>query len=182
MTILGLVLIETVFFLAARSWSKMGAWVEVHVGHVGWGYFFLLAAYFVIGFSSLATGKFTILQVPVLLFLWAMFFQACRPSSKEFAGDSVPTIAVQSLFLVWLFATWMYPFVRAEWGGGQPINVVIRFTGSSGFLPSQKINAKLFDDSDSGILILQKDHKNVLFIPRADIAVISYSEDLSSAP
>jgi hypothetical protein len=132
----------------------------------------------------LGSGKFTWVQLPVLIFLCCIWFRAVTNFNLE-RGTITASWAitiVQFVMPLFLFSTLLYPRIKSEWGGGQPIDVTFHFTKDSTLYSSQKEKFRLIDENDLGFYVLLPEHKHALFIPRADVSAVSYSGDLSDMP
>lgn len=92
----------------------------------------------------------------------------------------VPYIVSQLLLALSYFGSVYYPNIKASWGGGAPVPVTILFARESPILPGQYLSTHLLDESDSGLYIAGKNEKKASFIPRDEIASITYSDSPSA--
>jgi len=180
--LLFLIAVESAFAATASHSKDAGAWVAQHVGTLGWGYLALNMTYVAVCSSALFSGHFSWIDIPVWFFccgscVYGLFFTRGQSSF-----DGGHQIVAQALAAILLFANLIYPHVKSEWGGGQPIDITIRFTKDSSVLASQKVGMQLIDEGDAGFYVLLPHQTRLLFIPRADIAAVSYSSDASSLP
>jgi hypothetical protein len=81
------------------------------------------------------------------------------------------------LLALTVFPVHIYPRIKSSWGGGSPISVTIYFEKDSLILPSQQLSAKMIDESDNGFFLIQDGKSEALFLPRSDVAVISFSQE-----
>src|SRR5579863_8335154 len=88
----------------------------------------------------------------------------------------LPYIVSQLLLALSYFGRVYYPHISASWGGGAPVPVTILFARESPILPGQYLSTQLLDESDSGLYIAGKNEKKASFIPRNEIASITYSD------
>ncbi len=88
----------------------------------------------------------------------------------------VPYLVSQLLLALSYFGSVYYPHIIASWGGGAPVPVTILFAKESPILPGQYLSTQLLDESDSGLYIAGKGEKKASFIPRNEIALITYSD------
>jgi hypothetical protein len=80
----------------------------------------------------------------------------------------IPTLAI--------FASAIYPQIKASWGGGSPTPVVVYFSPESRLLPSQHLEGDLLDESDSGIYVVMAGEKQAIFVPRSSISAVYFSD------
>jgi hypothetical protein len=85
------------------------------------------------------------------------------------------------LLVLFLFANYYYPNIKASWGGGEPISVVMWFKSESAVKPGQQVAVKLLDESDVGFYILGRGEKNAVFIPRSAVSAVYYSDKVSDS-
>jgi hypothetical protein len=144
----------------------------------------LTLGYIILGMSSVVQGKFTLIQLPFIIFTWTIWFRAITnvDFSKGMITAPWANMIVQFLMPVFLFATVLYPKIKSEWGGGQPIDITLQLTKNSTLFSSQKVKLRLIDESELGFYVLLPGHQHALFVPRADVSVVSYSGDLSDMP
>ncbi len=177
----GLIIIEAGFAGAVRTWESLEIRVVKHPRFLAWLYFFLLLAFSTIPFSTLRE-EFTWAHVPLWLFGCGVFVQSTRHVAKQKLSGAVPYLVLQALLPVLVFGTWIYPHVKSEWGGGQPVDIVAHFTKDSSVFASQKVSMRLLDEADAGFYVLLQNQKRVVFLPRGSVASIAYSTDQSSVP
>jgi hypothetical protein len=122
------------------------------------------------------------------VFLWYLIVGASSTVAfKSFAGRdflesltrSVPYAVSQLLIALSYFGSVYYPHIKASWGGGAPVPVTILFAKESPILPGQYLSTQLLDESDAGLYIAGKNEKKASFIPRNEIASITYSDSPS---
>lgn len=170
--------VESAFVATARNSKAVGAWVPRHVVVLGWVYFGLTITYFAVPISAFQYNSFSWIQVPLWLFGCGVYAQAIRPPGTH----AWPQMVAQSLMPIYVFGAFLYPHIKSEWGGGQPVDITARFTRDSSLYGSQKVRMQLIDEGDTGFYVLVQNQKHILFIPRSDIAAISYSNDASDLP
>jgi hypothetical protein len=81
-----------------------------------------------------------------------------------------------AMFAVGVFSVWIYPQFKPSWGGGSPVPVVIYFSHDSRLLPGQQLDAELLDESEGGFYIAERGHTQAIFVPRAAVATLYFSE------
>lgn len=129
----------------------------------------------------LVTASAVFLWYLIVGFAFSFMLRQFRDRSVlEHLTRSVPFIVSQSLAALSVFGSVYYPHIKATWGGGAPVPVTILFTKESQILPGQYLSIRLLDESESGLYIAGKGEKSASFIPRSEIASITYS-DLPSA-
>ena len=123
------------------------------------------------------------------VFLWYLvvgssfgfiFNQLRRRSALENLTRGVPFIVSQLLLALSYFGSVYYPHMKATWGGGAPVPVTILFAKESPILPGQYLSTRLLDESEAGLYIAGKGEKSASFIPRIEIASITYSDSPSA--
>lgn len=150
--LVALIFCDGVFTFAVRNFRRAADLARSHLTSAALFYAFLIAAYFAIGMGSLGSGKFTWVQLPVLIFLCCIWFRAVTNFNLE-RGTITASWAitiVQFLMPLFLFSTLLYPRIKSEWGGGQPIDVTFHFTKDSTLYSSQKEKFRLIDENDLG--------------------------------
>ncbi len=102
------------------------------------------------------------------------FFRAWRRSR----GDEVQWIISLAFVLSTLagFSNYIYPRIKASWGGGAPISVVVYLSKDSRILPGGELVGKLLEESDTGIFVTRGSEKHALFLPRSAVASVFYSD------
>ena len=179
--VVGLIAIESAAFATLSISKRFDLVIRSHPGVSLSFYFFLNVVYVAVTMSVLRPGRFTFFGVIAWLYGVGIFIMALGIGKPRLPGFIQQTMA-QFLLPIYFFATFVYPHIKAEWGGGQAVDVIVRFTKDSPISASQTIKLQLVDDTDTGIYVLQQTKKHVLFIPRTDVALISYSNDLSDLP
>jgi hypothetical protein len=84
--------------------------------------------------------------------------------------------AMVALFGLYVFPLVIYPHIKASWGGGSPIPVIIYLSDDSRILPGQQLSAELLEESDFGLYVAQKGQRQALFIPRTEISAVYFSD------
>jgi hypothetical protein len=103
-----------------------------------------------------------------------------REAITSFAGWSKPMAALFVTVLV--FAQYLYPHLKASWGGGTPVNVTLYFTKDSVLNPNKAVQAQLIEESDAGFYIVGLKESNAIFIPRNSVAMIYFSDKAAQSP
>jgi len=75
-----------------------------------------------------------------------------------------------------IFASAIYPQIKASWGGGSPTPVFVYFSPESRLLPGQHLEGDLLDESDSGIYVVKTGEKQAIFVPRSSISAMYFSD------
>lgn len=122
------------------------------------------------------------------VFLWYLVvgsvsnftLNACKGRDfLEHLTRSVPQLVSGLLLALSYFGRVYYPQIKASWGGGAPVPVTILFVKESPILPGQYLSTQLLDESDAGLYIAGKGEKRASFIPRSEIASMTYSDSPS---
>lgn len=88
----------------------------------------------------------------------------------------LPLIVLLLLPALWLFAQEFYPRISSSWAGGGLTPVMLYFSKDSKLMPSGEIQTQLIEQSDAGLYVLIQDDKKAVFIPRASIALMQFSD------
>ncbi|MCU1322166.1 MAG: hypothetical protein JWM43_1815 [Acidobacteriaceae bacterium] len=80
------------------------------------------------------------------------------------------------LLLIFIFAGVYFPHIRASWGGGGPVSIRVHTTKESTFRPNEDIDGLLIDEEAAGLYLMPNQSTRAIFLPRATIALISFSE------
>jgi hypothetical protein len=144
------------------------------------------------GFYDLFKHQFVSVSA---IFLWYVLigfvfnfaFNMCKGrTTLENLTRGMPYVVSVLLLALSYFGRSYYPHIKASWGGGAPVAVTILFAKESPILPGQYLSTQLLDESDAGLYIAGKTEKRASFIPRNQIASITYSDtpsgELQSKP
>jgi len=85
------------------------------------------------------------------------------------------------LFVLGGFAWFYYPHIKASWGGGRPVSVVICLAKDAPVSPGKQVQAILLDESDAGFYIVPAQEKKALFLPRNAVSLIYFSDKTSDS-
>jgi hypothetical protein len=181
-TLLSLITVEFAFSYTMRLKADFAGWVQRHRAFVLSGYCLLNLAFLCLVGTAIAHNKFTWVNIAVWIYGCGIYSRAIRPVGAFGLSISWANVATQIFPPVVLFTALVYPHVRSEWGGGRPMEIVMRFSKDSPVFQSQKAVFKLVDENEFGFYVLRADHSRALFIPRADVAAISYSGNLDDVP
>ena len=77
---------------------------------------------------------------------------------------------------LYYFGIYIYPAIKPSWGGGTPTPVVVYLSPDSRVLPNQQFEGDLLDESDNGFYFVRRNEKNAIFIPRASVAAMYFSD------
>jgi hypothetical protein len=110
--------------------------------------------------------------------LFRFFQKAKKPGA--FADTNWNQSASIALALLLVFARSVYPMIKAAWGGGEKIPVVLYFTKDSSLKPSDHLSVQLIEESESGFYFLTTESKSAVFIPRTFVSEVSFSETAPS--
>jgi hypothetical protein len=181
--VIGLIAVESMLIATARASSGFRLFIKGHPGVNACYYLLLNVAYVAITISALRPGRFNWFGVVMWMYAIGLMVTAIP---LDLSGKNAPGFTQQNVlqFLapIYFFATLVYPHVKAEWGGGQPVSVIVRFVKDSPLSPSQSLKLQLVDDTETGLYVLPEGKRHVLFIPHTDVAAISFSSDLSDMP
>lgn len=148
----------------------------------------IVSVLYVAGSGFYDLFKYQVVTVSAV-FLWYLlvgssfgfiFNQLRGRSALDNLTRSVPLIVSQLLLALSYFGSVYYPHIKATWGGGAPVPVTILFAKESPILPEQYLSTRLLDESEAGLYIAGKGEKSASFIPRIEIASITYSDSPSA--
>lgn len=80
------------------------------------------------------------------------------------------------LLLLTVFASHVYPSIRASWGGGETLPVTLYLNGNAPVMPGQHWQVQLIEETESGYFVLNKGEKKAVFIPRSAVALVYFSD------
>jgi cytochrome bd-type quinol oxidase subunit 2 len=89
----------------------------------------------------------------------------------------LPLYIFQVITYVAVYATLIYPHISNRWGGGLPVDVTVTFSKDSSVLPARSAQLKLVEEDDAGIFILTSNGKHAIFVPKASIGAIVFTQD-----
>lgn len=92
----------------------------------------------------------------------------------SFAGWAKPMGVLLGALLI--FSQYVYPHLKASWGGGTPANVTIYFSKDSLISPNKSVQAQLVEESDEGFYIVGPKESKAIFIPRSAVALMYFSD------
>ena len=139
----------------------------------GWGFYDLFK-------YQLVSESAIFLWYLVVGFVFTFAFNMCKGrTTLENLTRGVPYVISVLLLALSYFGRSYYPHIKASWGGGAPVPVTILFAKESPILPGQYLSTQLLDESDAGLYIAGKNEKRASFIPRNEIASITYSDSPS---
>jgi hypothetical protein len=83
-----------------------------------------------------------------------------------------------TVFVIAVFAIFMYPKMRPSVSGGSPVPVVLQFKDKSPLDPTQQRSfGWILDESDAGFYLLKNDQdKDAIFVPRTDVTLVFYGD------
>ena len=94
-------------------------------------------------------------------------------------GDWEKTAFV-ALGIVSAFAYYYYPNLKASWGGGTPVSIMMQFTKDSAVLANQ-LSAQLVEESDQGYYIVGPNESKAIFVPRNAVALVYFSDKVADS-
>jgi hypothetical protein len=87
----------------------------------------------------------------------------------------LPAVLLWSLSLLSLYATFLFPKIKGNWGGGTPIPALLTLANATGSTPSEGQRINLIEATDSGYYITLEGKKNVVYIPRSSVLRIEFT-------
>ena len=93
----------------------------------------------------------------------------------------LPLYIFQILTYVALYAAWIYPHISNRWAGGRPVDVTVTFSKDSSVLPGRSGQLKLIEEDEAGIFVLTSNGKHAIFVPKASIGAIVFTQDKGEA-
>jgi hypothetical protein len=103
-----------------------------------------------------------------------------RDSLTSFGGWAKPVGVILGALLI--FSQYLYPHIKASWGGGVPADVVIYFTKDSLIDPGKCTQAQLIEESDEGFYIVGPKESKAIFVPRSAVALIYFGDKILDSP
>jgi hypothetical protein len=89
-------------------------------------------------------------------------------------------VVFTALGVLFVFATFFYPHIKASWGGGSLVPVTIYFSKDSALKPNQSASVLLIDESDAGFYIVSGNDAKAIFVPRNSVSMIYFSDKVAN--
>lgn len=86
----------------------------------------------------------------------------------------VTALAGFLLGAVSVYSVYLFPFMKATWGGGAPVSTAIYLSKDSPIHPSQKVNAALFEASDSGFYVIFEGDEKATYVPKTSVTAMEF--------
>jgi hypothetical protein len=121
---------------------------------------------------------FTIDALMLWIFAVALAFVtdlADFPANFGWHTDWYATVAVALIFLT-VFASHVYPNIKASWGGGETLPVTLYLNGNAPVMAGQRWHVQLVEESDNGYYVVNKGEQKAIFIPRSAVALVYFSD------
>jgi hypothetical protein len=103
-----------------------------------------------------------------------------RENLTSFGGWSKPMGVLLGALLV--FSQYVYPHLKASWGGGTPTNVTLYFSKDSLLSPNKSVPVQLVEESDEGFYIVGPKESKAIFVPRSAVAMVYFSDKPADSP
>ena len=116
----------------------------------------------------------------VSFFALTEFKSRNRENLGSFGGWAKPMGVLLGALLV--FSQYVYPHLKASWGGGTPANVTVYFTKDSLLGPNKAVQAQLVEESDEGFYIVGPKESKAIFFPRSSVAMVYFSDKPADSP
>lgn len=114
------------------------------------------------------------------LIFWALAKIILNTQKRKVADwAAIISIPICALFC---FERWVYPKVQSSWGGGRPVPVVLYLTKDSPLRPGESLPALLLAESENGFYFVEDTKSQAVFMPRAQVSMISFSDKLPTTP
>lgn len=97
-------------------------------------------------------------------------------------ADRFAILLPSVLVVIGFFAAYYYPRIKASWGGGGPIPVVLYLSKESPVAPGKQIQAVLLDETDAGYYVVPAHESKAIFFPRSATSVLFFSNKISDSP
>jgi hypothetical protein len=86
----------------------------------------------------------------------------------------IPALAGFLLVTVSIYSHYLFPFIKATWGGGAPVSATIYLSKDYPIHSYQKVGASLLEASDSGFYVVFDGDKKATFIPKASVVAMEF--------
>ena len=103
-----------------------------------------------------------------------------RENLASFGGWAKPMGVLLAALLV--FSQYVYPHMKASWGGGTPTNVTLYFSKDSLLSPNKSVQAQLVEESDEGFYVVGPRESKAIFVPRGAVAMVYFSDKPADSP
>jgi hypothetical protein len=125
--------------------------------------------------TCLALWYFAVLIVAI-----TEFKTRSRENLADFGGWAKPMASIFGLLAI--FSQFVYPHLRASWGGGTPANITVYFSKDSLIYPNKSLQAQLIEESEEGFYLVGSKESKALFVPRSSVAMIYFSDRPADSP
>ena len=119
----------------------------------------------------------------ITLWLFALGLLSLLPAWHIVREADVPRQWLPAVFLflgaAFTFASLIYPNIKASWGGGQSVPVVLYVKDVP--FKENVIQAQLIDESEGGIYVVPDGEQHAMFIPKESVRLIHYSDKLGNS-
>ncbi len=173
--ILGLALVGLLVFLI--EWKRAPRWVSASASVV----FVIFAALSIIH-DLMETKRFDIGAITLWFFGVGVvtWLETSTGSRENLAATGWARAAFTALGVLFVFATFYYPHIKASWGGGSLVPVTIYFSKESPLKAGQSVSVLLIDESDAGFYIVSNKDSKAIFVPRSAVSMIYFSDKIAN--
>lgn len=169
---------------AAALWTVIAAivaaprpgWATNIFGHPISMVLSVLLLLFLAGESVPLHGEFGIRQFALYLFLIQAAVKPIRKALQGVSKSNWVTHAGALLLPVLAYGVFIYPHVRAAFGGGETVTVSMRVANRNGptHPPESLTDVKVIDETEEGFYVLESGGTTVTFIPRTSVYSIQF--------
>jgi hypothetical protein len=103
------------------------------------------------------------------------------PTNVGWHTDWYTTVGL-ALILLTVFASHVYPTIKASWGGGETLPVTLYLNGNAPVMAGQRWHVQLVEESDNGYYVVNKGEQKAIFIPRSAVALVYFSDAQNGLP
>ena len=86
----------------------------------------------------------------------------------------LPVMVALLLGVISMYSVYLFPFMKASWGGGAPVSTVIYLSKDSPIHPSEQAKAELLENSDSGIYVIFDGEEKTTYVPRYLVTAMEF--------
>ena len=173
---LALLVFVCVLVLLLMNWTKNKGWQKT------WCILALLAPTYscVMAVYHALNGRPDYTLIPTWFFVIGVFATAelCNKSNLQHWAQTI----FFALSLLGIFAWDYYPHIKASWGGGGAISIVLYLSKDAPIAPGKQIQALMLDETDSGFYIVPKQENRAIFLPRGAVTLVYFSDKIADSP
>lgn len=90
----------------------------------------------------------------------------------------LPAAFFWSLILLSSYATFLFPKIKSNWGGGAPIPAMLTTASTPGSALGVVLQVDLIEATDAGYYVRPNGQRNVVFLPKSSVQAIEFTTEI----